>query len=85
MKQYEQQHHNKTSAYTEQLCNSSNRSITLNKQQEKKHNYIGSAQSPKILNVNINTNHRDRNDKNNNSMKTRYERLIKLLDRLTYN
>ena len=44
LKQYEHQH-NKTSAYNEQLYNSSNRNITQNKQQERTHKNIRSTPS----------------------------------------
>ena len=82
LKQFEQ--HHKTSTCNEQLFNSSNRNTTQNKQHERTHNNIGSAQSKRIPKDNIDTNHRDRNDYDNNGMRTWYGRLIKKLDRLKY-
>ena len=83
-KQYEQQH-NKTSAYQEQLYDSSNRNTTQNKQKERTHINIRRPQGERLQKYNINTNQKDRNNNDSNGMKTWYGRLIKKPDRLTYN
>ena len=62
-----------------------NRNNIQNKQQERTHINIRSAQSQKIPKPILIKNHSDINDNNNNHTWTWYRRLIKKPDRLLYN